>query len=224
MSEPAIRQSPIKHLLPQDGTVEHSVGGVSFIVRIHSENFERRAMQSLAICDLSGLRTLGVKGPDAESWLASSGIDVPAAIFRSRPLPEGGMIVRFAKDEFFLEDSVGNSAVTAIAARLASATGQVYRVEHQEATFLLVGSRSLEVLAQTCGINFRDAAVRHVIFTRVAGVSCSILPETVGEVPAYRFRVDPGYAEYLWERLVEICESLDGSVIGAGCVFPELLQ
>ena len=60
--------------------------------------------------------------------------------------------------------------------------------------------------------------------TRVAGVSCCVFPDTIGGIPAYRIWVDTSYALYLWETLVEICESVGGGVIGAGCVFPELLS
>ncbi len=88
---------------------------------------------------------------------------------------------------------------------------------------MLAGSRSTEVFAQTCGINFGEMPQRHVIFTRVAGVSCTVFPDSIRDIEAYRIWVDFSYAEYLWETLVEISESLGGSVIGAGCVFPELL-
>ena len=100
--------------------------------------------------------------------------------------------------------------------------GRLARVEHEEATLLLTGRRSLEVLSQTCGINFREALPDKVVFTRVAGVSCGVFTEAIREVPVYRIWVDPSYALYLWETLVEICHSLDGGEIGAGCIYSEL--
>ena len=181
-------------------------------------------MELLGICDLSGLAKLGLKGRDVENWLSNKGLDVPAAIFDSRRLEDGGVIVRFAADEFFLESGIGNETVPAIAARLDSQLARPFHVERQEATFLLTGSRSLEVLSQTCGINFLEVTPRHVVFTRVAGVNCAVLPDTAGVIPSYRFWVDYSYALFLWEVLVEICEGLGGSVIGAGCLFPELLS
>ena len=222
MSDPITRQSPIHHLLEARGADWRIVGGVRFAVRFQSDEAERRAMQSLAVCDLSGLQKFGLKGPDSESRLSKNGIDVPQKIYDSRPLADGGVIVRFASDEFFLESGATNETVPALAARLNSHDGKTFHVERQEATFLLIGSRSLAVLSQTCGINFREAAPRHVVFTRVAGISCAVFPNPVGDIRAYRFWVDCSLAVYLWETLVEICESLNGGVIGAGCLYPQL--
>jgi len=200
------------------------VHGIVLAVRIQDDEAERVALEFLGLCDLSGLQKLGLKGRDAERWLVGEGIDVPATVFDSRPLESGGVIIRFGSDEFFLEEGISGSTVSTLAERIDSQNGHVFRVEHQEATFLLTGSRSQEVLAQTCGINFAEVAQRRVIFTRVAGVSCGLLPDAVGDIPVYRILVDPSYAVYLWETLVEICESLGGKMIGAGCLYPELLS
>ena len=221
MTNPAIRQSPIYDALEARGAEWRQVGGVPLAVRLRDEPAERAAAQSLVICDLSGLQKFGVKGKGAENWLSSEGVEVPAALFESCPLSGGGVTVRFGTDEFFLEDGVGNRSVAALAERLDSHSRQVFRVEHQEATLLLVGPRALEVLAQTCGINFRETPPRQAVFTRVAGVSCAVLPEFVGDIPAYRVWVDPSFALYLWNALVEICENLNGSVVGVGYLFPE---
>ncbi len=224
MVDSAVSRSPIREDLDLRGAEWRSVDGIDVCVRIRDVETERAAMESLGLCDLSGVRKLGLKGPDAERWLTGQGIDVPATVFDSRPLESGGMIVRFGTNEFFLEDGIGNSTVSSLAERFDSNSGQVFRVEHQEATFLLTGSRSLAVLAQTCGINFDEAASRHMIFTRIAGVSCGIFPESLRDVSTYRMWVDPSYATYLWESLVEICESLDGGMIGVGSVYPALLS
>lgn len=218
------RRSPIHDDLDARGAEWRLVGGVPFAIRLADEPAEREAAQSLAICDLSGLQKLGVKGRDAENWLLSEGVLTPAAIFESCPLSNGGVTVRFGTDEFFLEDGVGSQSVAALGERLDAHSDQVFRVEHQEATFLLVGSRTLEVLAQTCGINFHEVTSGQVVFTRVAGVSCAVLSEFVDDIPAYRLWVDSSYAQYLWKVLVEICERLNGSVVGVGQYFPELLS
>lgn len=134
------------------------------------------------------------------------------------------MIVRLASDEFLLEGGPAGHVLPALAKRLDSHRGRVFPVERQEAIFLLVGSRSLEVLAQTCGIDFGRASRQHLVLTRIAGVSCGVLPETVTGARVWRLWVDASYAVYLWETLLEVCESLDGGTIGAGCLFPELLS
>jgi sarcosine oxidase subunit gamma len=224
MVDLASPRSPIHDILDSRGVEWRAIDAVDFAVRIQDEDTERVAMGLLGLCDLSGLRKLGLKGRDAENWLTGEGIDVPQSVFESRPLGPNGLIIRLGTDEFFLEDGIGNSTVSMLADRVDSHDGQVFRVEHQEATFLLTGSRSLEVLSQTCGINFGEVVPRQVILTRVAGVSCGVFADAVRNIPVYRFWVDPSYAVYLWETLAEICESLSGKVIGARCVYPELLS
>jgi glycine cleavage system aminomethyltransferase T len=221
---PTTRRSPILHLLESQGIEFRDFGGGSYAVRAGSAKDELRTLELLGLCDLSGLQKLGLKGHDGEALLTSCGLDVPSDVFASRSLPDGGVILRLGADEFFLEDNISNTASLEVAARIDSHQGKLVRVEHQEATFLLTGRRSLEALAQTCGINFLEATPHRVVFTRVAGVNCGVYPETLREVPAYRLWVDPSYAVYLWETLVEICRSLDGGEIGAGCIYPELLS
>jgi glycine cleavage system aminomethyltransferase T len=206
------------------GALQRVIGTGSFVVRIAADDAERTAMESLGLCDLSGLRKLGLKGPDAESLLRNANLDVPTEIFDSRPFSDGGLIVRIGSDEFFLEGGILDECLTEISQKLDQSDGNVFHVDHQEATFLITGLCQLDVLAQTCGINFREAIPRRAIFTRIAGVSCCVLPNEIEGVPGSRIWVDPGYALYLWETLVEISESLGGSVIGAGCIFPGLLS
>jgi|CXWL01.1.fsa_nt_gi sarcosine oxidase subunit gamma len=224
MSHLATRRSPIQHLLESSAAEFRDFAGSSYAVRFRSAEDEQRTLELLGLCDLSGLQKLGVKGPAAATWLTNNGLQVPRDIFASRPLLGGGMIVRFGPREFFLEDGIANANLPALAAKIGSRQDGLVRVEHQEATFVLTGHRCLELFAQTCGINFREALPDKVVFTRVAGVSCGILPESLhGGVPAYRLWVDPSYAVYLWETLAEICASLGGGVIGAGCIYSELL-
>ena len=223
MSEPMTRSSPIQHLLESRGAEFRNFGGSSYVVRSNSERDDQRTLELLGLCDLSGLQKLGLRGPHAEAWLTTKGIDVPSDLFATRSLPDGGVIVRVGADEFFLEDDIANTALPAFSAQIDSHEDLV-RVDHQEATFLLTGCRSLKLLAQTCGINIREAVPHEALYTRVAGVSCGVLPETRGDLPAYRLWVDPSYAVYLWETLVEICGSLEGGEIGAGCIYPEVLS
>lgn len=221
---PATRHSPIRHLLESQGSEFREFGGGSYAMRAGSEEDDLRNSELLGLCDLSGLHKLGLKGPDARTWLTGMGLDVPGDIFASHSLTDGGVIVRLGADEFFLEDDISNTNLSTFPAGIASHKGQLVRVEHQEATFLLTGRRALEVLAQTCAINFRKVTPHKVVFTRVAGVSCGVYPETLREMPAYRLWLDPSYAVYLWVTLAEICRSLDGGEIGAGCLYAELLS
>ena len=194
-------------------------------VRFDTDEDEPSPLQTLGLCDLSGLTKLGVKGRNAETWLSGQGVDVPATIYESLPLGDGGLIVRLGTDEFLLESGLtdDDNGVAALSNRLDPTEEHVYRIERQDATFLLVGPRALDVLAQTCGVNFREAAARYLVLMRVAGVSCGVFPASVGETQCYRLWVDYSYAAYLWETLEQICNDLGGRVVGAGSLFPTIL-
>lgn len=222
MSHPEIgtRRSPIHELLQARHAEWRVVAGAPLAVRIETDEAERATAQTLGLCDVSALPKLGLKGPDAEHALTDRGIEVPGAIYESCRLAGGGWIVRTGANEFFLESGATDDSV-ALLASLDSARGRVFRIERQDATFLLAGSRASEVLAQTCGANVREAAAHRLMLTRVAGVSCGVFPQFFADAPGYRLWVDYSYAVFLWESLVEICESLDGRVIGAGCLLAE---
>jgi sarcosine oxidase gamma subunit len=78
------------------------------------------------------------------------------------------------------------------------------------------------VLAQTCGIDFEQAPPRQVILTRLAGVTCAILPQPEQDTEVYRLWVDHSHGIYLWQTLVQISDELGGRVIGAACFYPHL--
>lgn len=222
MADPLIKQSPIHHLLELQQPEWSQNTAVPIVLRYQGDAVERTAMQTLGLCDLSGLNKLGIKGSDSENWLVDQKIDVPTTNYESRRLTDGGYIVKLAADEFLLESGPRNEVVPSIDASPKPNGHQVVRVERQDATFLLVGSRSIDVLLQTCGVNFKDAVPGNLVFTRVAGVSCGVLPELVERLPAYRFWFDSSYAVSMWQTLNEICQELGGNIIGAGCVIPEL--
>lgn len=163
--------------------------------------------QSVALEDLGVLCKFGVKGPDAEKFLTGQEVDVPKAIYESCPLSDG-LIVRLAADEFMLEVATANESIQGVLSKLRSTDLQVFHVERQEATFLLSGRRANDVLAQTCGVNFREAPNRHLVLTRVAGVSCGVFPESTSNRSFFRLWVDYSYAAYLWDVLNQISEEL----------------
>jgi sarcosine oxidase, subunit gamma len=223
MSEPAERRSPLHRLLEARGAQWGRVGGAAVALRFAATQEEAAALGTLALCDLSALPKLGVKGPGAEAWLRGHGLDLPPATYDVRALADGGLVARLGAEDFFLESGAGGDFLARVAAGLAEAPGGVYRVERQDATFLLSGARAVGVLAQLCSIDFRRAPADRLILTRAGGVNCGVLPCTVAEVPAFRVWVDPTYAVALWEVLAEISEELGGRLVGAACLYPDLL-
>lgn len=164
--------------------------------------------------DLGRLTRLGVKGPMSPRWLVEQGVPVPAEIYGAVRLDSLGYIVRLGAGEFFLEAPSGGATIGRLAAALSQSPAGVYRTPREDATFQISGGSSKELFAQTCGIDFRGLPPMKAIFTRVAGVSCAILPEQVDVGPSYRLWLDPSYSDYLFYALAQIVDDLGGQVVG----------
>jgi sarcosine oxidase gamma subunit len=66
----------------------------------------------------------------------------------------------------------------------------------------------MRILLQTCGIDMAQESAGRIAYTRVAGVSCGIIPEVSGGERRYRLWCDYTLAPYLWENLVTILREL----------------
>ncbi len=164
----------------------------------------------VGLADLSLLEKWGVKGPGAGSWLAERGVEVPQSIYASRPLPEGGLVVRVGSDEFFLEAGQLDQSLASLGESV-PASADFTPVLREDAALRITGRGSLDLFAQTCGHPLQQSLIDQIIFTRVAGVSCGILPQSSGEELQYRVWFDPSYAVYLGETLLQIASELDNA-------------
>jgi sarcosine oxidase subunit gamma len=170
------------------------------------------------------LAKLGVRGLQAEAWLRGQGLDVPPELYETRSLPDGGILARVGSDQFLLEGGIGGETIGVVAASLGTGATDAYPVVRQDATFLLVGRRVRDVLAQTCALDFGELSPRCLVYTRIAGVASAILPSDLGGIPAYRLWVDPSYAADLWQSLATIVQELGGSVVGSAWLYSELSE
>ena len=164
----------------------------------------------VGLADLSLLEKWGVKGPGAASWLAERGVEIPQSIYASRPLPEGGLVVRVGSDEFFLEAGQLDQSLASLGESLPTAADFTPMIR-EDAALLITGRGSLDLFAQTCGHPLQQCPMDRIVFTRVAGVNCGILPQSSGEEIQYRVWFDPSYAVYLGETLLQIASELGGA-------------
>ena len=181
---------------------------------IQSESISSDATDAaeLGLCDLSPVDKLGVKGPQAETWLHNQGIQVPKAIYDIEEFADKRNVVRSGTNEFILQD-LGDTNLDDWRRALAHAPAGVYPFEHESAVFGLTGRRARQVLAQTCSVDFAQAADNKIIYTRVAGATCAITPQCERKVPRYVLWVDFGTAPYLWQTLLQIVTECGGRVV-----------
>jgi len=156
----------------------------------------------------TGMVKLGVKGRDLVRWAGENGVAVPSTVFETRLVGDRGVLARVGSDEIILESDPGEPQLFTIEQALRRPWRGIYRVEQQAATYELAGPLTKRVLAQTCAINFQDVESSRLIFTRVAGVSCCIIPRCHNADLIRRIWVDYTYARYLAETLAIIISEL----------------
>jgi len=212
---PPTRVSPIHDLLQQYRPEWRESGDARIAWRYDSAASEGDAVLTLGLCDLSPLAKFGLKGPNALVWLQERGVSVPNLVLDSHQYDDGGWIVRLGSDEFLLENGFNSELIQQLDADLGEGAPGVTRIERQESTFQITGSRAIDILTQTCAVNFQEESTNQLFMTRVAGVNCGVLREESDEFPRYRLWVDSSYAVSLWISLKQISEELGGHLVGA---------
>src|SRR4029079_19423265 len=130
------------------------------------------------------------KGPAAEAWLASRGIQVPAGPNRYAVDPAGILAARLATSEFLLEamDKASNAALAPIRTALERADYPrgVYPVLRQDFVLEIIGADAQDLFLQTCAVDLVPVAAESsatdgpIVMTSMVGVSvvlaCRQLP------------------------------------------------
>jgi sarcosine oxidase subunit gamma len=193
------------------------IHGMRVPMHFSDEAAELRQLEHLSLADLSALPKLGVKGPQATSFLESHGIDLPGDLHDRKSLDGNGLVIRVDSSEYFLEEGISDTTVREISNNLGRGKPGAYRVERQETGLLLSGTEAVRVLRQTCAYPFEPGNERFVL-TRVALVSCAVLHEHRPGIPFYRIWCAPSSGTYLWETLLRIVQELGGTAVGMSCI------
>ena len=175
-------------------------------------------MATLAITDVSSLARYGVKGAQAANWLAKHGVAIPNQP-NSWVLSGQTLVMRLGSSEFLLEDQVlENQTGGEICNKLLADTlrvPNVYKVPRADAAYLLAGSAVLNLLSELCALDLRESALSEndVVMTQVAGISATILRQTLNNETVYRLWCDGTYNVYMQHVLDEIAVEI-GSISG----------
>ncbi len=215
------RRSPVQDLLEPLNPVWSEARGMAVVLRFADPEDENVIKERLALADLSCLPRMGLKGAGVLSWLQRNGLEPPRTLYSVAPVEGRGILARVDTEEVFLEDGLQGQVVSRLEGRLSTGPSDVYRVERQEASFLLSGAGADEVLSQTCGCHFRESEGRMVL-SRLAGVYCRLLPVALNGIGGYRIWLDPSYSVYLWETLLGIVREGGGDAVGLDCIHPGL--
>ena len=218
-----IRRSPVHDCLEELNPVWTEIHGMTVPLRFKESATETNLKTDLSLCDLSCLPKMSLKGSESLAWMTQAGIPVPERVYEHCSLEDGSLVIRIDRQEVFLEDGPASHRVAEFEGELSSCPLGIHWVRRQDASFSLTGTRSNAVLRETCGVDFSQPPDA-VVMTRVAGVSCMVLPLQAKGAPAFRFWLDPSYGSYLWEALLEIVRDQGGDAVGLGALYPSISQ
>jgi len=182
---------------------------------------EAERARTLALCDVSALTRFGIKGPGAERWFRGQGLPLPASVCGVARAGRSDLILRSGGAEFFIEDGASGNTALGLLAAGKGGKPDVYHIPRQDASFLLTGKDANDVMLETCGVDLSAREAR-AVYSRVAGVSCAILPIEVNGIPGFQIWCDGTYGAYLWETLLEILRDKGGGPVGMSSVFPDI--
>jgi sarcosine oxidase subunit gamma len=210
-----IETSPVAHAQSRESAKWEVINGMDTAVEFASSVIEHARKKVLGVADVSCLSRYGVKGPNATQWLVDRGIAIPTNPNAWTLCEQKTLVLRLGSSEFLIEDQLGGSACT----RLASDTtrvASVYKVPRADAAFIVSGSEALNLFSELCSLDLREKslAAKDLIMTQVAGISATVIRQTLNGELIYRVWCDGTYGPYMWEVLTEIALELGGGAVG----------
>jgi sarcosine oxidase, subunit gamma len=160
------------------------------------------------ISNVSTLKRYGVKGPQAAKWLSGHGVAIPQDA-NSWLLNDMTLVMRLGGSEFLIEDQPSGITCEKLAGDCIRVQG-VYKVPRLDALWILAGSGVPKLLSEVCALDLRESALpkNAVVMTQVAGISASVLRQTINNEIVYRLWCDGTYSEYMQHVLDEIAQEL----------------
>ena len=167
---------------------------------------------AVGLCDVSPAGKLLVQGEDIDAYLGtafSEIADLPGGrVLRRQPKGAGShaTLARLAGDEVLVFTGPGQA--TAFAETLGEAADRcVHAVDVTSALagIKIAGPRSHHLLAAVTELDTSPQAFDDLSCAqaRIAEVHGTLLRLDAGDLPSYELYVDRGYAEYIWEALME---------------------
>jgi sarcosine oxidase subunit gamma len=216
-SLPAIRQSPI------EAWIETKCSGEALREQMRQPTrlgLEVPTGTAVTLTEVSWRRRLGLKGPQAERWLGSQQLTVPAPA-NSYAVTDGVMVARLATSEFLVEALLpaAQARIASLATQLygVSRTSGVYAVPRQDLVVELSGPALGALLRQVCSVDFEPmlgvaAPEGPLVLTSMVGVGVVAVPIGGDGRPGFTLWADPSFGHYFWTTLIEVAADLKGGV------------
>ena len=213
--EDAVSISPAIPAYATRKPVLGEINGMQTALSFVAQDVETAHSQALCLCDVSSLERFGVKGPNAANWLQTAGMILPDSTNSWVLQDNGSLLMRLGNSEFLLEDRLENTLAKTLDNTAMDGSG-VHKVLRNDAAFIVSGEQAGALFSQVCAIDLtgETLADNRLVMTSLAGVSVTLLKQTLNGLIVYRIWCDGTFGPYLWETLVDIIEQQGGGPVG----------
>ncbi len=211
----AVLTSPVAFAQKVRKPVLGQINGMQAALSFGGVNVEAQNSRILGICDVSCLDRFGLKGPKAAEWLQTSGMKLPATANSWVLQDSGSLLMRLGNTEFLLEDSLENDLARMFSNKALDGGG-IHKVIRSDAAFIVSGERTAALFSEVCAIDLDNGMLgdNRLVMTVIAGVSATIIKQTLKGQPVYRIWCDGTFGPYLWKTLLGIMEEHGGGPVG----------
>lgn len=218
------RQTPLIHAQMRLRPRTTELHGMEVAIEFASAEIEHKRKDTLGVCDVSCFPRFGVKGLNAAQWLKEQKLELPG---QANTWVQQGetLVLRLGWNEFLVEDQRDGHLCAVLEAAAQPKAYGTYKVQRNDAAFLLSGSHVQELFTEICAIDMRDHVMpaNAVVMTQMAGISVTVLRQQMNGTPIYRIWCDGTYGPYFWDTLLEIAEEFGGGAVGLSCHYREML-
>lgn len=207
--------SPVAPALTDTNVQWAEVNKMQVAQSFASHDVEQARKKVLGVTDVSCFQRYGFKGPQAEKWATEHALAIPIkpnAWTLSNPHT---LVLRLGGSEFLVEDQFRGKTTQQLASDFLRVRG-VYKVPRADAAFILSGSAVLNLFSELCALDLRPSALleNDLMMTQVAGISATVLRQTIDGETLYRIWCDGTYGASMWNALLEIANELGGGAVG----------
>jgi len=210
-----MKSTPVAYFQEKLNPKWGEVNGMQVAMSFDSTEVEEDRKQKLGVTDVSCRQRFGVKGPQANQWLASQKIKTPESE-NSWVIDKDVLVLRLGSSEFLIEQQISGEICKQLNKASQVNTVGVYKVLRADAAFVISGNEILTLFSELCKLDLSEKALKpnQVIMTQVADISATIMPEIVNDRLVIRLWCDGTYGAYMWRVLHQLAQELGGGAIG----------
>lgn len=219
------KSSPIEAAHQHLSAKTTAINGMNIATEYEGGSTEATRKQNLGVCDVSAFPRFGIKGANAQSWLSQHKVSIPELANGWTKSTADSLVLRLGNSEFLVEDHPASDLCAALNKACPMSDFGLYPVPRYDSSFMLSGQHVLSLLAELCSLDLGPKSLgnQQLFMTQVAGISATVLRQTLNGEDVYRLWCDGTYGAYMWDTLIEIAEEFDGGAVGLNSYFTEII-